>query len=307
MSLRFDGRAVAITGAGRGIGRAYALLLAELGASVVVNDLGGSRTGTGGDPGPANEVVEQIRAEGGTAVADASDVSTPEGGAAIVEAAIREFGRIDSVINNAGNVIWAGLPDLDVNTLESILAVHTKGSFNTVRAAWPHMVKQGFGRIVLTTSVGLFGMPDNLPYATAKASMIGMAKALTAAGADHGIKANCIAPNAMTRMAGTSEQASAKGFKPIPSLEPEVVAPLAAYLSHEQCTASGEVYAAGGGRYGRLFLAETPGYLAKDTSAVSVDEIAENWDEINAEAGYFTPVSPMDWSARFMAHLFGPS
>ncbi|WP_063757821.1 SDR family NAD(P)-dependent oxidoreductase [Streptomyces fulvoviolaceus] len=154
----FDGRVVVVTGAGRGIGRAYARLLAERGAKVVVNDLGGSMEGDGSDAGPAQKVVDEITAAGGTAVADTHDVSTPEGGEAIIGTALEHFGRIDVLVNNAGIIRWSGLPEVDADNLERHLAVHLLGSFNTMRAAWPHFVEQQYGRVVLTTSSGMFGL-----------------------------------------------------------------------------------------------------------------------------------------------------
>jgi NAD(P)-dependent dehydrogenase (short-subunit alcohol dehydrogenase family) len=198
----FDGRVAVVTGAGRGIGRGYALLLGRRGAKVVVNDLGGSTKGTGHDPGPAQDVADQIIKAGGTAIADSSDVSSVEGGQRVVEAAVNEFGRVDVVVNNAGNVIYGAMPEIDVSVLEAILAVHVRGTFNVTKAAWPHMVAQNYGRVVLTGSTGMFGMYDNLSYATAKAGMIGLAQALTVNAGDHDIKVNVIAPNAWTRMAG---------------------------------------------------------------------------------------------------------
>jgi len=198
----FDGRVAVVTGAGRGLGRSYARLLAERGASVVVNDLGGSIEGDGADAGPAQSVVEEIVAAGGRAVADTHDVSTQAGGEAIIDAAIEHFGRIDIVVNNAGIIRWAGLPEVDLANLEAHLAVHLVGSFNTTRAAWPHFVEQGYGRVVLTTSSGLFGFDNNLSYAAAKAGVVGLARSAKLAGEPHGIKVNLIAPAAQTRMAG---------------------------------------------------------------------------------------------------------
>src|SRR5262249_32667442 len=188
--IRFDGRAAVVTGAGRGIGRAYALLLGQRGAKVVVNDLGGSTKGTGHDPGPAQEVADEITKAGGTAIADSSDVSTVEGGQHAVDAAVNEWGRVDIVVNNAGNVIYGGLPDGDGSVLDAILAVHVRGTFNVTKAAWPHMLAQNYGRVVLTGSTGMFGMSDNLSYATAKSAMIGMAQSMTQSAGDHDIKVN---------------------------------------------------------------------------------------------------------------------
>jgi NAD(P)-dependent dehydrogenase (short-subunit alcohol dehydrogenase family) len=301
----FDGRVVAVTGAGRGIGRAYAVLLGGLGAKVVVNDLGGSPAGVGTDPKPANKVVEKIRAAGGTAVANLSDVSTAEGGQSVVDAALAEFGRIDAVINNAGNMVWGGLPEADLANIETHLAVHVKGAFNTTRAAWPHFLEQGYGRVVLTTSIGMFGLPDNLGYATAKAGVIGMARSLTASVREKNIRINCIAPNALTRLAGRpGAEAASSEFRPIPELDPAAVAPMVAYLAHEACDVSGEVYVAGGGRFSRLFVGVTPGYLHPDPAKATVDDVAANWAAIQDETGYYVPADPVDFSNRFMAHLF---
>jgi NAD(P)-dependent dehydrogenase (short-subunit alcohol dehydrogenase family) len=166
----FEGRVAVVTGAGRGIGRAYARLLADRGAGVVINDLGGSMEGVEADPEPASAVAAEIVDAGGVAIADNSDVASPAGAQALVDAAVEQFGRLDILINNAGIIRWAGFPDADADNLAMHLAVHVGGSFNTTRAAWPHMVEQGYGRIVVTTSSGLFGLPDNLSYATAKAA-----------------------------------------------------------------------------------------------------------------------------------------
>ena len=178
----FEGRVAVVTGAGRGIGRAYARLLAERGARVVVNDLGGSPQGDGADTEPASAVAAEIGQAGGTAIAEGSDVSTTAGAEAVIDAAIEQFGRLDILINNAGIMRWAGFPKADAENLARHLAVHVAGSFSTTRAAWPHMVDQGYGRIVMTTSTGLLGLPTNLSYATAKAAVIGMTRSLATAG-----------------------------------------------------------------------------------------------------------------------------
>jgi NAD(P)-dependent dehydrogenase (short-subunit alcohol dehydrogenase family) len=293
---RFDGRVAVVTGAGRGLGLAYARLLAARGASVVVNDLGASTGGSGSDAAPATEAVDGIVACGGTAVADTHDVSAVDGASALVEHAIERFGRIDVLVNNAGIIRWAGMPDVDADNLARHLAVHVGGSFNTVRAAWPHMVERGYGRIVNTTSAGLFGLPDNTSYATAKGAVVGLTRSLAAAGAGHGITANCIAPGAMTRMAGPGgEDASHE-------MSPELVAPMVALLAHEECPVSGEIYAAGFGRFARIFIGMAPGYVHSG-SAPTIEAVAEQWAAINDEPGYVIPADLPEWSATFMSHL----
>jgi NAD(P)-dependent dehydrogenase (short-subunit alcohol dehydrogenase family) len=293
----FEGRVVVVTGAGRGIGRAYARLFAERGAQVVVNDLGGSMEGDGANTGPASTVAAEIAAAGGAAVADTSDVASAAGARTLVDTAVEHFGRLDILVNNAGIIRWAGMPDVDDDNLASHLAVHVTGSFNTIRAAWPHMVEQGYGRIVMTSSSGMFGLPTNLSYATAKAAVIGMTNSLAVAGAAHGIKVNVIAPAAMTRMAGPGADDSADGTPMAPAL----VAPMAAFLAHEDCPVTGEVYAAGAGRFARIFIAQTEGYV-HPTLDPTVEDVAEHWAAINDETGYTVPADLIGWSNAFLSH-----
>jgi len=292
----FEGRVAVVTGAGRGIGRAYALLLADRDASVVVNDLGGSIEGVGADAGPASTVVAEIVAAGGSAIADTNDVADTAGAQALVDAAVEQFGRLDILINNAGIVRWAGFPEADADNLASHLAVHVAGSFNTARAAWPHMVEHGYGRIVMTGSTGMFGLPNNLSYATAKAAVIGLTRSLTSAGAKHGIKTNVIAPAAFTRMAGSPAGEMET------QMAPELVAPMVAFLAHEDCPVSGEIYAAGAGRFARIFIASTAGYVHSGAEP-TMEDVAQHWATINDETGYSVPADLMSWSAAFMAHL----
>ena len=301
----FEGRVAVVTGAGRGIGRAYARLLAERGARVVVNDLGGSASGEGADAGPAQSVVEEILVVGGEAIADTNDVSTADGGASVVETAIDRFGRIDILVANAGIIRWGGLPEVDLADFERHLAVHLLGSFNTLRPAWPHFVEQQYGRVVLTASSGVFGRPDNLSYAAAKAGVIGLARSAKLAGEPHGIKVNVIAPAAQTRMGGgESADGEAVAVPGRPFLPSDAVAPMAAFLAHESCPVSGEIYTAGAGRFARLFIASTEGYVQSEGPA-TIEDVAENWDAINDEAGYYVPTSTLGWSARYMSHLYG--
>jgi NAD(P)-dependent dehydrogenase (short-subunit alcohol dehydrogenase family) len=256
-----------VTGAGRGLGRAYADLFAERGATVAVND------------------VDEL--EG---VSHVGDVSSAEGADGLIAAVVEEHGRIDVLVNNAGVIHWAGFPDADDDNLSAHLDVHVRGAFLTTRAAWPHMVERGFGRVVMTTSTGMLGLPGNVSYATAKGGVIGLTRSLAFAGASRGIKVNAIAPAATTRMAGDGG----------PEMPPELVAPMVAFLSHEDCPVTGEIYTAGAGRFARLFIASTPGYVSE---SATVEDVAAHWAEINAEAGYFVPTDLQDWSAAFLSHL----
>ncbi len=263
---------------------------------MVVNDLGGSAEGRGSDPGPATAVATEIVAGGGTAVADGSDIATEDGARAAVDLATSTFGRVDVLINNAGIIEWAGPPDADAENLSRHLRVHTAGSFNTARAAWPHMRDQGYGRIVMTASSGVFGLPTNTSYATAKAGVIGLARSLATAGSRHGIRVNVIAPAAMTRMAAGGDDAMAA------AMAPELVAPMAAFLAHEDCPVTGEIYAAGAGRFARVFIATTRGYVHLG-GPPTVEDLAEHWGEVNDEDGYTVPRDLMDWSRAFLDHL----
>ncbi|MGW6007917.1 SDR family NAD(P)-dependent oxidoreductase [Streptomyces sp. NPDC055210] len=301
--LNFEGRVVVVTGAGRGIGRAYAGLLAERGAKVVVNDLGGAMDGDGTDAAPAQKAAEAIVAAGGQAVADTNDVSTEAGGKAIIDTALNAFGRIDVVINNAGIIRWAGLPEVDADNLERHLDVHLVGSFNTMKAAWPHFVEQGYGRVVLTSSAGLFGLDNNLSYAAAKGGVIGLARSARLAGEPHGIKVNVIAPAALTRMGGIEDEAAAEAAAQQAGMPSQAVAPLVAYLAHEECPVNGEIYAAGAGRFARFFIASTPGYV-HDGGLATVEDVVKNWDAINAEDGYYVPSDLMAWTGAFLGHQF---
>ena len=294
----FTGRTALVTGAGRGLGRAYAKLLADRGACVIVNDRGSSISGEGADAGPATMVVSEIVASGGTAVADFHDVSDLAGAAAMVAAAIDLGDRIDIVINNAGIVRWAGPDSADSANLEQHLAVHLHGSFNTVRAAWPHFVEQAYGRLVMTTSTGMFGLPANLSYAAAKGGVLGLTRSLAVAGRPHGILVNAIAPAAMTRMADPTVEDPTGD-----PLDPAMAAPMAAYLAHEACQSSGEVFTAGAGRFARIFLASTPGWVHEGSDAPSIEDIAQHWDRIGDETGYEVPGDLITWSSSFLSHL----
>lgn len=278
--LRFDNRVAVITGGGRGLGRAYALLLAERGAKIVVNDLGVSMKGDDASAGPAEEVAQEIRAAGGEAVANTDTVATPEGGKAIIGAALDAFGRVDIVIHSAGNVRKAPLRDMSYEDFESVLSVHLRGGFHVVREAFPLMCGQGYGRIVMTSSInGLYGKSDNVNYATSKAGLIGLSHTAAIEGAAHGVKSNVIVPAAVTRM---SEGIDTSQFPP---MEPEMVAPAVAWLAHEDCSISGEMLVAMGGRIGRAYLAESRGVYhpswTVEQVAAEIGAIRDNSDPVS--------------------------
>jgi NAD(P)-dependent dehydrogenase (short-subunit alcohol dehydrogenase family) len=272
---RFDGRVAVITGAGRGLGRAYAELLGGLGARVLVNDNGSALAGTGSDAGPAQEAVDAIKAAGGEAVACTESVATPEGGKAIVEAALDSFGRIDVLIHNAGNTRFDPLDEITYEDFRSVVDVHLLGGFNLVRPAFPRMLAAGYGRVVLTGSIGgLYTMPQTVPYAVSKSGMIGLSNAISVEGAERDVKSNMILPGALTRMAEGLDTSQ------YPPMGPDMVAPVVGWLAHEDCHVSGELYISMAGRVARAFIAESEGVYKPSWT---IDEIADNIDAIRDE------------------------
>jgi NAD(P)-dependent dehydrogenase (short-subunit alcohol dehydrogenase family) len=288
--LRFDDRVAAISGAGRGLGRAYAELLAARGASVIVNDLGGDVDGTGPSSRPADETTSLIRSAGGIAIASHSDISTAEGAEAVVDGAIAAYGHLDIVINNAGIFNLRDFPETDSDHLRRHLDVHVGGSFNLTRTAWPHLMTSSSPRVVFVTSIAALGIPGYVSYGTAKAAVIGMMMNLAVAGAPHGIKTNAVLPVADTRMAlaggVTQEQLDARSPEQKHRERPESVAQLVALLAHESCNENGRIYEAGHGRFARVFIAECQGYVDDDAS---IEDVRSNWMMINDESGYRVP------------------
>lgn len=254
--MRFDDRVAVITGAGRGLGREYALLLASRGAKVVVNDVGAALNGEGVDAGPAEHVVQEIKAVGGDAIASTDSVATPEGGKAIIDAALNRYGRIDILIPNAGNLRYAPMKEISHEDFKAVLDVHLWGAFNVVRPAFPLMCKAGYGRIVLTSSIS--GLYANLRgvanYAVSKTSMIGLNNVLALEGAAAGVKCNIIAPGSVTRMGGEVDQTNYPA-----TMGPEMIAPAVGWLCHESCSITGEILTSIAGRIAKMFLAETRG------------------------------------------------
>lgn len=252
--LRFDNRVAVITGAGRGLGRSYALLLASRGAKVVVNDLGGAIRGDGPDASVAQGVVDEIVAAGGEAIANTDSVATPEGGRAIVQAALDKWGRIDVLIHNAGNVRYGSLRELSREDLRAVLDVHLLGAFHVLQPAFGHMCDAGYGRIVLTSSVGgLYGNERCVNYGMSKSAMLGLGNIAALEGEPFDVKCNTIVPGAVTRMAEGLD------ISQYPPMEPELVAPVVGWLAHESCPVTGEMIASMAGRVARMFVAETRG------------------------------------------------
>jgi NAD(P)-dependent dehydrogenase (short-subunit alcohol dehydrogenase family) len=282
--LGFDGKVAIITGAGGGLGKSHALELAKRGALIVVNDLGGTTDGTGSSETAAQTVVNEIKAAGGEAVADYNSVATPEGGEAIVQTAIDAYGKVDIVINNAGILRDKSFHNMTDDLLTPVLDVHLKGAFYVTRPAYVHMREQGYGRIVSTASgAGIFGNFGQTNYGAAKMGLVGFTRVLAVEGAKNNIKANVIAPVAKTRM--TEDLFGAA----MDNLTPETVTPIVAYLAHEDCPVSGEIYTVGGGHVARVFIGVCPGFTKKD--GLTVEDIRDNFDQIRNEEGYGVPAN----------------
>ncbi|WP_231117948.1 SDR family NAD(P)-dependent oxidoreductase [Mycobacterium colombiense] len=312
--LRFDDQVAVITGAGGGLGKQYALLLASRGARVVVNDLGGSVTGAGTDSRAADTAAAEIRDLGGDAVADGHSVTSPEGGQAIIDTALNAWGRVDIVINNAGIVGDAPFEDMTAERFEPLLDVHLKGAFYVTRPAWKVMRGQGYGRILHTCSAaGILGAARMSNYGSAKTGLIGLTRVLAAEGADHNIKVNAIAPIAYTRMLAHSVDGAAQPDDPaaqavlddlvgqyLQKLDPALVAPVAAFLTHRDCPVSGEIYTVGAGHVSRFFIGRTKGFYRP---GLSIEDVRDHLAEIRDETGYTVPGGTADEMSELFATI----
>lgn len=270
-SLRFDDRVVIVTGAGQGLGRSHALDFARRGAQVVVNDLGSAASGGGSDQSVAQAVVKEIEAAGGTAVASTDSV---EDGDKIVQAAMDHFGRVDVVVNNAGilrDVSFAKMTDAD---WDQVNQVHLRGSYRVSHAAWPHMRAQGFGRIVMKTSVsGIYGSFGQANYAAAKMGLIGLAQTLSLEGASRNILANAIAPTAASRLTATVLPSDV-----LDVLRPEYVTPAVVLLSHENSNVTGRLFEVGGGWICEVRWEQTEGAYFEEL--FSAEQLDARWAEV---------------------------
>ncbi|MCV7445543.1 SDR family NAD(P)-dependent oxidoreductase [Mycobacterium paraense] len=295
--LRFDGRVAVVTGGARGLGRSYAMLLASRGAKVVVNDPGGGLSGDGADARPADEAAREIVAAGGQAIASTDSVATADGGKAIIAAALDTYGRVDILVHNAGNVRRGSLKEMDYEDFDAVLDVHLRGAFHVVRPAFPVMCEAGYGRIVLTSSIGgLYGNQDVANYAAAKAGVIGLSNVAAIEGAADGVRCNVIVPAAVTRMAAGIDTSA------YPPMGPELVAPVVGWLAHESCSVTGEVFIALAGRVARAVVAESPGV---HRPAWTVEDVGEHLDAIrNIEAPLVFPPVP-DGHQQHIRYSFG--
>jgi NAD(P)-dependent dehydrogenase (short-subunit alcohol dehydrogenase family) len=289
-AIDFSGKVAIVTGGGRGMGRAYSLLLASRGAAVVVNDPGVQPRGNDPEPGVAAEVVKEIEAAGGRAVASLDTVATAEGGAAIVATALDTFGQVDLLVHNAGVVTASTFADQPMDEVLNILAVHLLGAWYVGQPAWRDMEKRGYGRIVLTTSMAQFGHYRQPAYSAAKTGIIGLVKSLAHEARHKGldIKVNAIAPLAGTRLA--RPEAKARWGELI---SPENVAAVIAYLLTEECPVSGEIVHAGGTHFARGFLAQTRGW-SSGASPLTPEQVREHFDSAFDLAGYEIPANAND-------------
>jgi NAD(P)-dependent dehydrogenase (short-subunit alcohol dehydrogenase family) len=295
--ISLEGKVAVVTGAGRGLGRAYVELLAERGARVVVNDLGTDVSGFGNDSAIPEEVADLIRSRGGEAIANDGDVSTPQGGSDLIATTIEHFGRIDLLVNNAGICGSQLFEDATLDDFDHYLRVHLGGPVNTVKAAWPHMVAQRYGKIILTTSVaGLFGIRGQATYAAAKCAVVGLMRILAIEGAEHGILVNTISPSGYTRMhpAATGSGSvfghtpdSAAWLKRSEAAMPvDAVAPAIVWMASDRCSETNSIYNVEAGAIQRIAMVMGPGFYDPH---LTPESIAENYTKVASLEGFSEP------------------
>ena len=282
----FDNQVAIVTGAGGGLGKTYAVELARRGARVVVNDLGGAVDGSGGAASMADATVREIEAAGGEALANHDSVAIPEGGAAVVDAALEAFGTVDIVINNAGILRDKSFANMDMESVHAVLDVHLAGAFHVSRPAFAIMKDKGYGRFVFTSSgSGIFGNFGQANYGAAKMGLVGLMNVVAIEGAKYNIAANAIAPVARTRMTENL-------LGPlIDHVDPRQVTPLVTYLASSACSFSHEIWTVGGGRYGRVFVGANDGWFAGLDSIPRAEDVSEHLEEIRDIAEFAIPQS----------------
>ncbi|MCV7279658.1 SDR family NAD(P)-dependent oxidoreductase [Mycolicibacterium flavescens] len=295
--IDFSGQVAVVTGAGRGLGRHYALELARRGAAVVVNDVGATMGGVGADTLVADQVVDEITHAGGTAVASYDSVATPAGGEGIVDTAVERFGRLDAVISNAG--IFSAVPfdELSSHDWRHMLSVHLDGGFHLAQPAFRIMKAQQYGRFVfVASSAGAFGQHLEAHYAAAKAGLLGLTNVIALEGAPHGILANTVLPFGISRMVtetlGDPAVLEENGF--FRAIRPELVTPLVAFLASRECALTHHNFSACAGRFARVFVGLGRGWMADPGDRVDADDIAAHLDEITAAEPYIIPGSIYD-------------
>ncbi len=296
--ITFDGRVAIVTGAGGGLGRSYALELARRGARLVVNDLGGAMDGTGSGTRAADDVVVEIESGGGEAVASYDSVASADGGEAIVATAMDAFGAVDVLVSNAGILRDRSFANITLEEVESVLAVHLLGGFHVAMPAFRVMKERGYGRLVFAASnAGIFGNFGQANYGAAKMGLVGLSNVLAIEGAKYGIRSNVIAPVARTRMTEDLLGPLAE------LLDPEQVTPMVVYLASEANPHTHEIFTAGGGRYGRIFVATNPGWFAGQKVVPTVEELVEHIDEVRDLSTYEIPLSSNDEIRLVMAAM----
>jgi NAD(P)-dependent dehydrogenase (short-subunit alcohol dehydrogenase family) len=304
--IDFNGQVAVVTGAGRGLGRLYALELARRGASVLVNDLGTTLHGDGADPGVADQVVEEIERAGGVAAASHDSVDSPEGGEAIIRAAVDRFGRVDAVVSNAGIFNTAPFDQISHADWRRMLRVHLDGGFHLGQPAFRVMKSQGYGRFVfIASSAGLFGQPLAAHYAAAKTGLLGLCNVIAVEGAPHGILANTVLPMGHSRMVTDTvndpKAIEASGF--LSAIRPELVVPIVVFLASRVCGFSHHNYSACAGRYARVFVGLGEGWLAEPGSIPSADDIAAHLTDVSATKSFTVPMSIFDEVVAVCARL----
>ncbi|MDR7157238.1 NAD(P)-dependent dehydrogenase (short-subunit alcohol dehydrogenase family) [Sphingobium xenophagum] len=306
--IRFDGRVALVTGAGRGMGRSHAMLLAQRGAKVIVNDIGVMMDGRDGGENPADAVVREIADAGGTAISDYNDVSSETGVAKMVQAAIDAFGRLDIVVHNAGVVTFIPFGEMTYQQYRQVVGVHTDGGFLLAKAAWPHMVSQGYGRFIFITSqAALSGITNLVHYGVAKTALTGLARSLALEGAEHGIVTNALGVTAYTRMMeGLFEPTDANRSDVYDSndaknwwahyMRPELTSAAVAWLASDCCTINGQTLDTGGGVVAQQQLMMTQGYAKVDLTPEDVrDNVAVILDGAPGRNNFKSGIEFLDW------------